>query len=304
MPLKMVWADGVLYQASWSSLLSSPAEGGVQQALVSDADASGLWIEGDHVLYSHVNQLFSIPRVGGDSTLMLDGGTTPDPRSTSGHMLLVGGDTLLDENHFYWTAVPIDNRSTFVQRMPRSGGAVETVAELPLVMVEGLALVADGMLAAGFDGSGRSVVVAPLGGGPVRTAVWSTSHGPFVSVDSSGAVWRETAPDNTFLIAPPDGAPVTPLVRGLSGVAFWDWVSPDEGGVRYLGAIETFDDGQLRRSVFSLGKDGSLARLACDPVPGISHIVAMALSPDDLYLTIGVGGGDWFIAKVPRQTRP
>jgi hypothetical protein len=304
MPRSMAWADGILYQAAWSAILAAPAEGGVLQTLVADVHPEGIWVEGDQVLYSVLNQLVQVPRNGGSPTVILDGGSTPDPSAASGQTLLVADQRILDAGYFYWTSIPHNAAGTFVSRIPRMGGTVEVIAELPILGVGGMALVSDGVLAAGFDGNGNSAVVAPFGGGPLRLLASSMRYGSLLSVENAGTIWSIRNIDGTYvlMLSPSDGSPTSPLSPALPNNISWDWVYPDGNGGHFLSAWEAFEDGGFHRSVFLLSADGSTTRLACDPSQNISGFRGTALSPDALYVAVG-GGAGWSIVKVPRTVQ-
>jgi hypothetical protein len=170
MPRSMTWAQGVLYQAAWSAILAVPADGSAQVTLVGDVYPTGIWVEGDNVLYSVGSQLLQVPRTGGSPTVIVDGGPVPDLSAPSGQTQLAGEPTILDDAYSYWPSLPYDVRGTLVSRIPRVGGTAEVIAELPLVDVGGMTVVSDGVLAAGFDGNGDSAMIAPFGGGPTCRA--------------------------------------------------------------------------------------------------------------------------------------
>jgi hypothetical protein len=305
MPRYMAWEDGVLYQAAWSAILAMTADGSVQQTLVADVHPTGIWVEGDNVLYSVGSQLRQVPRAGGSSTVIVDGGPVPDPSAPSGKTQIVGEPTILDAAYFYWPSVPYDTLGTLVSRIPRSGGSAELIAKAPILSGGLMALVSDGVLAAGFDGEGYSAIIAPFGGGPFRLLDADfRSYVSLLSVESAGAIWLAPTPAGGYvpMLSPSDGSPAMPLSGTLSADILWDWVYPDGKGGHFLSALERFDDGNLYRSVFFLAASGNTTRLACEPLPVFSDIRGTALAPDALYLTVNRWGGDpWSIVRVPSE---
>jgi hypothetical protein len=308
MPESMVWADSILYQAAFSSILAAAAEAGVQETLVADVYPKGIWVEGDEVLYSTDNQLVQVPRNGGTPTVILDGGSTPDPSAPSGQALMVAGQRILDAEYFYWTSKPLDGQGTYISRMPRVGGTAELFAELPILDVGGIAVVSDGVVAAGFNGKGYSAAVAPFGGGPLRMLAPTLHDVLLLSVESAGVLWSTPSTPNAdgmyaLMLSPADGSSVSPMRQILSSEISWDWAYPDGVGGHFLSAQERFDDGDLHRSVFLVSTNGNVTRLACDPSSAFSDIRGAALSPDALYVTVNHFGSAWSTVKVLRPAQ-
>jgi hypothetical protein len=299
----MIWAQGVLYQAAWSAILAVPADGSAQETLVGDVYPTGIWVEGENVLYSVGSQLRQVPRTGGSPTVIVTGGPVPDLSAPSGQTQLAGEPTILDDAYFYWPSLPYDARGTLISRIPRVGGTAEVIAELPLIDVGGMAVVSDGVLAAGFDGNGYSAMIAPFGGGSLRTLALGFPFGSLLSVEHAGTIWSIPDPVGayTLMLVPSDGSPTMPLSGTLSNNILWEWASPDGNGGHFLSAWERFDDGGFHRSIFFLRASGSTTRLACEPVQTDSDIRATALSPDALYLTINRFGTGWSIVRVPLE---
>lgn len=301
MPRSMTWAQGVLYEAAWSAVLAVPADGSVQQTLVADVYPTGIWAEGNNVLYSAGNQLLQVARTGGNATVIVDGGPVPDPSAPSGETQAAGEPTMLDAAYFYWSSLTYDGRGTLVSRIPRVGGTAEVIAELPLVLVGGLAVVPDGVLAAGLHGNTYSAMIAPFDGGSLRVLASGFAYGSLLSVEPAGTIWR--IPDSfltyALMLSPSDGSPTRPLATTLPDHMTWEWASPDGNGGHFLSARERFDDGTSHRSIFFLSASGSTTRLACEPVEASGDIRGTALSPDALYLTINRLGSGWSIVRVP-----
>jgi len=308
-PRAMVWANGVLYQ-SWTdvptigeAIVSTPADGGSVTTLVPNDWANGIWVEGDNVLYAHDDRLMQVPITGGSPTAILDGGQAGAASTPPTYF----GTSLLDPSWFYW-ATSNETGVSQVWRMPRSGGAPEALAPLPLQNVSNLVALSDGVLVEGTQPLGAggtwNALVAPFGGGnpqPLDPIGYQ-----FVSVDSGGAIWTAftgapDALDETFQvrISPADGSPATPLSPELPIGFLADWGSPDGQGGRLLSGNEIFDDLLIHREVFLVGADGSATRLACNPSNDVTYLGAGAVSPDALYMTVNDPNG-WVIVKVPR----
>jgi len=77
-PSDLIWRDEKLYFQAWQerlrpSLVVMPDTGGAADELSSDT-GNGLWNEGDLLLYSRADRLYSVPITGGSSMLVSDGG--------------------------------------------------------------------------------------------------------------------------------------------------------------------------------------------------------------------------------------
>jgi hypothetical protein len=314
-PWAMVWADGVLYQSrdiaqAVHAIVASPADGGDTTTLVLNDFATGMWIEGDNLLYSHDDRLMQIPRTGGDVTTILDGGpgSPSDPNLAPG---LAGAFStpLLDSSHFYWTTWNLSGDGfSHVWRLPRAGGPVEGFTPIPTQMAVGFAVLPDGVLVVGEHPASTlplwDTFVAPSGGGNLRQL--APILGEFISVDSASALWR--ASSNTsdsskltyaVMVSPADGSPAIPLSHDLPNLFQADRGISDGQGGYYLTGYESFDDGRFHFSVFLVDSAGSATRLACDPGTDFAYSRRSAVSPSALYLAVNHTPG-WTIVKIPR----
>jgi len=311
----MVWADGVLYQSreiakSVLAIVASPADGGDTTTLVLNDFATGMWVEGDNLLYSHGDQLMQVPRVGGDVTTILDGGpgSPSDPNVAPG---LAGAFStpLLDLSYFYWTTWNLSGDGfSHVWRMPRVGGPIEGFTPIPMQTAVGFAVLPDGALVVGEHPATSAPLwdtfVAPFGGGNPRQL--APILGTFISVDNAGALWSEcksTSDSSKFtcaaMVSPADGSPAVPLSRDLPNLFQPSRGISDGQGGHFLTGYESFDDGRFHFSVFLVDNAGSATRLACDPGTDYSYSRMSAVAPSALYLAVNHTPG-WTIVKIPR----
>ena len=312
MPRAMVWQDGVVYQASAQGLVAVPVDGGEVIDVVSDRPVTGVWVEGDNVIYSLDDQLYAVPRAGGDSTLLFDGGRQNDPSSGSSGQDHIGQRQYLDSNAFYWTttAYPYATDGSHVWRVLRTGGAVEGFALLPIETVDALSVRSDGVLAVGqsttVGGPFYSAFLAPFAHGAAREVPLSPTPDTIISADNEALLWsvytgnrqgsRET---HEVWISPADGSPAKRLSRNLPGELQATWSIPNEQGGHVIGGVEPFDDGVNHASVFHVSRDGNATRLACDASNNWPVYTATALAPDATYLSVRYDQPGWMLVRLP-----
>jgi hypothetical protein len=309
----MVWQDGIVYQATLNGVVAMPADGGDVVELVGDDGGTGIWVEGDNVLYARYDQLLTVPRAGGDSTLLLDGRGQNETSSDAGGQNLVGARQYLDGSAFYWTtqSVPAAADGSHVWRMPRAGGGVEGFALLPVLTVDALAIRADGVLAVGpstiLGGPFYRAFLAPFGHGAAREISLGPAPDAIISVDNGALLWSVYLGNSEgghetrgVWLAPADGSPARRLSQSLP-VEFWaTWSIPDEQGGHVLGGTELFDDSSSHASVFQVGSDGSATRLACDASDNWPVYTAVALAADAIYLSVRYDQPGWKLVRLPR----
>jgi hypothetical protein len=313
--MAMVWADGVLYQSraiaqSVYAIVASPADGGDITTLVLNDFATGMWIEGDNLLYTHGDRLMQVPRAGGDVTTILDGGpgSPSDPNVAPG-LADAFSTPLLDSSNFYWTTWDVSYTGfSHVWRLPRAGGPVEGFTPIPTYTALGISVLADGVLVVGEQLAPSlplwHTFVAPFGGGNLRQL--APILGDFMSVDSAGALWSACSPTSesskficAAMVSPADGSPAVPLSHDLPNLFQPSQGISDGQGGHFLTGYESFDDGHYHFSEFLVDSAGSATRLACDPGTDYSYSRTSAVAPSALYLAVNHTPG-WTIVKIPR----
>jgi hypothetical protein len=312
-PKAMVYQDGLLYLASLAGVAALPTDGGAMTILVADTPVHGIWVEGDNVLYSNFDQLFAIPRAGGDATVLLDGGGHNDPSTHPDGNDVVNDRQLLDSTAFYWTtrAYPYSTDGTHAWRMLRSGGAVEGFVPLPIQTVDGLAVGSEGLLATGqstvLGGPYYRAYIAPLGHGPGRELSLSPPPDKIISAETGALLasvytgsrggWNET---HEVWSWPVDGSPGRPLAHNLPLELLATWAVPDGRGGHLLGGVEIFDDDENHGSVFQVSGDGNATRLACDASSNWPSFTAVAVAPDALYVSVRYDQPAFALVRIPR----
>lgn len=313
MPHAMVWQDGIVYQATLNGVAAMPQEGGEAVDLADGGRPTGMWVEGDNVVYSFDDRLFTVPRGGGDATSLLDGGQQNDPSTGSDEYDSIGERQHLDGTAFYWTttAHPYATDGTHAWRMLRTGGAVEGFALFPIQTVEALAIRADGVLAVGqsttLDGPFYRAFLAPFGRRAAREIALDPPADQIISAGNGALLWnvhlgnrQGGSATRGIWISPADGSPGRRLSPSLP-VEFWaTWSIPDERGGHVLGGTEIFDDGVSHASVFQVEGDGRATRLACDPSANWPLYAASALAPDAIYLSVRYEQPAWMLVRLPR----
>ena len=313
MPRAMVWQDGIVYQATLNGVVAMPTDGGEASELANERAATGVWVEGDNVIYSLDDQLFAVPRAGGDSTLLLDGGYQNDPSSGSNGNDHFGERQYLDSTAFYWTtrAYPYPTDGTHAWRMLRTGGAVEGFALFPIETVDALTIRSDGVLAVGqsttLGGPFYRAFLAPFGHGAAREVPLDPPPDAIISAENGALVWsvytgnreggRET---HEVWISSADGSPAQRLSQNLPVEFLASWSIPNEQGGHVIGGVELFDDGVNHASVFQLSSDGKATRLACDSSNNWPVYTAVALAPDAIYLSVRYDRPGWMLVKLSR----
>ena len=317
LPRAMAWQDGVVYQATLHGVAAMATDGSAPTTLATQTSATGIWIEGDNVLYANEDQLFSVPRAGGDVTTVLDGGQHNDPSTPADGTDHFGNLNVLDSTAFYWTTstYPYVNDGFHVWRMPRTGGAVESFAMLPIQTVDALAATSEGVLAAGqstvLGGPYYRAYLAPLGHGPLQELSLSPLPDAIVSAESGALLTsvytgsREGRSEtHEVWLAPVDGSPPRPLAHDLPLELVATWAVPDGQGGHFTGGMEIFDDGANHGAVFQVDSDGSATRLACDASGHWPLFSAVAIAPDALYLSVRYDQPAWTLVKIPRPHGP
>jgi hypothetical protein len=309
MPTAMVWADGTLYQASLRGVAAERTDGSTGAIWLSELPATGIWIEGDQVLFSHHDRLMQVPRAGGAVTTLLDGGQRNDPSTAVDQPDLFGSGEALDSTAFYWTTIAYPQQDSLrAWRMLRVAGTLESFAPFPLALVKGLALVPDGVLVAGqYAGTEAPyyrAFVAPFANGAARELPADDQHWPtsIVSVESGGFLWNSWIREDVHEVwlSPADGARPRLLSPGLPGRMVGTSALAEGQGGRFLAGVETFDDGLMHGSAFFVAADGGVTRLGCGQpmnVPG-----AAAIAPDAVYWAVS-DGDTWMLVKVARPPR-
>jgi hypothetical protein len=308
-PYALAWADGILYQARPESIVASPDDGGYLTTLVANGGGTGIWVEGDNLLYSYFDQLMQVSRSGGTVTTLLDGGQRKDPGTGPGDNDGFWFHQLLDESYFYWTTFAESHMGvSHLWRLSRAGGDIEGFAELPVEIVGGMALVLDGVLIGAHAFESPPAFVAPFGGGPLRFLDPGQDAVEVVAVDSGGAIWnastgtREGRRDtHQVMLSPSDGSSFFPLSEELPIEFFATFATPDGQGGRYLIGIETFDDDKGHASAFLIDNAGTARRLACDPSADRPTVKNAAIAPGAVYLTVDYPDSGSTMVKVPRM---
>jgi hypothetical protein len=313
LPRAMAWQDGTVYLASPSGVAAVATATGETTDLGYAGAATGVWVEGDNVLYSYDDQLYSVPRAGGESTLLLDGGQHNDPSSGSSGQDHVGDQQYLDATAFYWTtrAYPYATDGMHVWRMPRAGVGREGFALFPIQTLDALAIRTDGVLAAGqattMGGPFYRAFLAPFGHGAARELPLDPLPDKILSATNGGLLWSRYTGDreggretHEIWMSAMDGSPAWPLSRALPVELQASWAMPDELGGHVLGGVERFDDGEMHASVFQVKSDGSATRLACDSSSNWPVYTATALAPDAIYLSVRYDQPGWKVIRLPR----
>jgi hypothetical protein len=296
-PNVLRWRDGVLYYVESSGLtqqiVALDDTGGTPRPISSDAGRT-LWIEGDAILYSRSDQLFSVPIAGGSSERVSDGETFS---SADGANVTFANQTL-DESFLYWTLHRYTEPTWSAWRMPRAGGHSEQLGALPddAGPLSALMPSSDQLLVAGNDGDTYAL---PRDGGDVRTlptigaqrknVMWSrylgaAERGILWAVAQQGSNGKEIPYD--VVLARPDRKTET-IWPTKSRVIVPDHAWPDVSGNWIITALERFSDGELHTSVWSADSKNA-KRLACDigAEDASGYAVAAAVTEDAIFLVV------------------
>jgi hypothetical protein len=287
----MVWADGVLYQASLRGIVAKPDDNPEATVLVRDAPATAVWVEGDTLVFTDQAKLMSVPRNGGATTVLLDSLADTHPETVG--RTYVAPFFALDGTAFCWTTVSYTpSEGAHVWRMLRATGKREELAGVPLSAVLRLSLGANGLVLAGqssLAGAGfYSAFVVPLDQTEARTIPLVPAPDGIIGAEEAaiiGTVYDAGPPDfHEVRVFPTDGSASRVLASNLPGEFLAIATFVDGPGSRWLVGVEAFDDRKSHTSVFKLGADGKATRVACDPSDHWPLFRSKALAPDAVYL--------------------
>lgn len=298
-PRVLRWHDGNLYYSERldvsNHIVSLPDTGGTPSEVTPDS-GSGLWIEGDSLLFPHSDRLYSAPLGGGESTLVDSGGTfDTDPRKYENVTFL---NQELDASGLYWVLHRYTDPTWSVWRMPRGGGRSEELATLPdsLGRPEALLVLSDQLMIAGGDGD--AYVMSKDGGDVDRLPSVDTKRDDvmwsrFIGAGPSGVVWAVASHKRgdkipyAVVISRPDGD-VDDLWRYMPADFEPDHAWPDAAGGWVIAGMETFSDDEQHTSIWSLDENDRAKRLACDARPGRSsgYAATAALSDEAAYFAV------------------
>ena len=298
------WSKGQLYFAYWDPAATNPhaiARLSTSSSLRSYTDVANFntpywWIENDQLIYVDGNYLlYSVPLTGDDPPTQLadiaQGAADP-------YFL----NFVLDANAVYWVSLDRTSsaatRTWSVWRVLRASGEQQQLVVMPhlnadsgvasiLTLTQDSVMVTDGVSAT----LGGSLYVVPKTGGeprvlPAPSSAWllaTSSDGTALWLESlsggkSYRMWRSTV----------DGAAPTPFWTDKPPALFLTHAWSDGNGGWYLAAWEytgaKMEDGSQHTSIWSLNSSGHGARLACNPLPGVTSELGTALSPTSLFL--------------------
>jgi hypothetical protein len=311
-PKELRWHDGVLYFHTWDvppAIVALPVSPGVAPVprVVSNEDASRLWVEGDRVLYSQSEVLRAVPISGGTPVTVLSG---PDTVGISSAELLEVPNQDLDADYYYYDTwrSGAGAETWNAWRLPRAGGDPQKLGELTTLPADSLDRFEHGPLGiltsafwgrawfAPYDGSGVRELAYPDGavlqrvGTDGTNVLWSRLGPGTTANHEMFEVWRGT-PDSatpTLLWAPaPNIAPETAVPDGAGGWLF--------------SAIEYFSDELIHTSIWHLDAAGNATRTAANPSAGEELISSMVLAPDAIYAGLSVfdSPARWTILRFP-----
>jgi hypothetical protein len=310
LPRGMAWRDGLLYQATPSSVMAMSAADGKTVALLSSSPATAVWVEGEDVVYAVGDKLSAVALADGSERLLLDGGQHNDPSSGTSGQDHVGDQQQLDAAAFYWTttAYPYASDGSHVWRMLRDGGAVEGFAQMPIATVDALAIRADAVLAVGqsttLGGAFYRAFLAPFGHGPAREVAMEPAPDRILSADGGALLWTvwdgHTSSGDGYSIwwLPADGSTARPVSHDLPAELSASWSASDGRGGHVIGGVEPFDDGAMHASVFEVNADGAATRLGCDPSDNWPVYGAATVAPDGVYLAVRYEPRTWRLVKL------
>lgn len=297
-PRVLRWHDGNLFYADvyvGSRFVTLPDEGGTPTEVTKDV-GPGLWIEGEALLFTHFDRVYSAPLSGGASMLLHDGQAFGEEVIKRVNVNFY--DQELDASGLYWLLHSYDGPMWTVWRMPRDGGRSEQLATLPESFGYPSALIAlpDRVMIAGNDGDSYLV---PKDGGEVEELS--------VSAQRDGVMWSRfmgTAPSGMiWAVAPRGGSPGDirydlVLARADGKLEeIWpdmppdfepDHVWSDGSGGWLIAGQETFSDDEPHTSIWSVDSDERSRRLACDPRFGraTGYAIAAAISGDAAHFVV------------------
>jgi len=271
-PWAIAYANGLIYydtSTTAAEIVALPVAGGSPSPVVPfQLAVTGLWAEGDHLLFANGSKFYSVPLTGGTPSLLFDA---------------LGGQQIPDESlvqdvsptHFYWNALDMsaDGQSGMsVWRAARTGGNPVKLGFVPdnvvLPGVGGMALASDAVLFAGDLGFSA---VVPFDGGAVRALAPGGDY--YCGVDSSGAYWASVVGDPTeerftIVFSPADGGARRTFwaYPPRHTLPFRIWQTGD--GSWLVIALQRFSDGLTHTSFWELDAAGNARLLACDPGGG------------------------------------
>jgi hypothetical protein len=312
----LAYADGNLYFGVQRGVISVPASGGAETVL-SPAVASGVWVEGDHLILSGGQlgtQFHSLPLTGGTPALLVDGAAG---RADSGIVQLHA--RLPTATDFFWAeSSRLGLREpTTVWRAPRAGGPPAEIARFTeltasgdtALYFEGAALAPEGLVL-GEDWGVAKVI--PLDGGAARALAAPDVENPignidFLGVDARGVYWSVTMqptavpPPREVVVSPADGGAPRPVWSGVplfsSPVRAW----PDgAGGLVVVGSQRFRDETGSRVTIWSIDANGGARRLACAPVGEYVDDQTPAIGPDAFYFLARLEGLRMQIVRIGR----
>jgi hypothetical protein len=291
----LVFAGGVLYYSAEvdSDIRALSLTGGQETVIAPSNWAEGLWLEGDHLLFSEQSRFFSLPLAGGTAQLLFDGVDPNRPVEPPFSFAQAVSATDL-----VW--IEQGGNGTVVKRVARAGGEPATIGDLDQSIYQGMALSPTAAIVATNLGYASMV---PLDGSGARSL--ATGGHLFVAVTADGAYWSDTGTQTANMtFAPADGGPVRPFWPDLPyGVAPWRmW--PDGAGGWIVYATQLFSDQRYHGSIWLLDAQGEARLAACDAVGGDnSGIVGSqpAVSDDAIYVAALAGSSLLnTIVRIPR----
>jgi len=171
---------------------------------------------------------------------------------------------------------------------------VETIGDVPLESVTGLAASPHGLVVGGVSSAEDlfwDAWLVPSEGAPPRRLAPVDN---LVAVDAGGALWTTIVSEDESgdaahetRLSPADGAPSVLLSPDLPSDFAAERALADGAGGRLLIGSEA-RAGDTRLSVFEVAADGTASRVARDPRPDPGLLLTAALTPDarSLYLEI------------------
>jgi len=292
----LVFAGDMLYYSAEADNDIRALSLAAGQETVIDAShwAEGLWLEGDHLLFSEQSRFFSLPLAGGPAQLLFDGiGPNPTLEPPLSFAQAVSATDLV------W--LEQGGSGSVVKRVARAGGDPVTIGDLDQEIYEGMALSPTAAIVATDLGSASLV---PLDGSGARPLAMGGHW--FTAVTADGAYWMSETGTQTakMIFAPADGGPLQPFWPDLPyGVGPWRmW--PDGAGGWVVSATQLFSDQMYHGSIWLLDAQGEARLVACDPDGGSNSAIAdsqPAISDDAIYVATLAGSSLLnTIVRVPR----
>jgi hypothetical protein len=267
---------------------------------------NGLWLEGERLLFGHQDQLMSVPLIGGDATIVLDGLTLDPARTTSGNFI-VGQQ--LDSMHFYWLqslSIPGALQLQWsVWRIPRTGGAAEMF--VPKLPINGwpnmIRMTPTSLVIATLDDPAQLVSKTT---GEVRTI--KPEAGPIHGLADDAVLTQRATGElrgdhfvSEFVRSPLDGSPAS---------RFWidkpPTLDPGRGwsdgrGGWVFATSEKAIDGLAHATIWQVDAAGVGKRIACDREALPSRLIAfwaVIPAPDGIYGVMGAPLRGWSVVRM------